>query len=45
MGFKVCISSPYSFAGAAIEYAFAYLKAVDLNEEGLKVSKKVSILS
>ena len=40
LGFKVCISSPYSYSGAPIEYAFAFLKAVDLNPQSLKVGKR-----
>ena len=40
LGFKVCVSAPYSFASAPIEYAFAFLKAVDLNPQGLKTGKR-----
>ena len=40
LGFKVCISAPYSYAGALIEYAFSQLKAVDLNPTGAKTGKK-----
>ena len=31
LGFRVCVSAPYSFAGAPIEYAFSFLKQVELN--------------
>ena len=40
LGFKVCISSPYSFAAASVEYANAFLKSVDLNPERLKTGKR-----
>ena len=33
-GFKVCVSSPYSFASSPIEYAFGMLKAVPLGVRG-----------
>ena len=40
LGFRVCISAPYSFAASPIEYAFSQLKAEDLNPRGLKTGKK-----
>ena len=40
LGFKVCISAPYSYASSPIEYAFGYFKSVDLNPERLKTGKK-----
>ena len=40
LGFRVCISAPYSFASAPIEYAFAQLKSVNLNPNGAKTGKK-----
>ena len=40
LGFRVCISAPYSFSGAAIELAFGYFKSVDLNPLRLKTGKK-----
>ena len=40
LGSKVCISSPYSFAAASVEYANAFLKSVDLNPDGLKTGKR-----
>ena len=40
LGFKVCISAPYSYATSPIEYAFGFFKSVDLNPSKLKVSKK-----
>ena len=40
LGFKVCVSAPYSFSGAAIEFAFSLLKSKDLNPSKLKTGKK-----
>ena len=40
LGFRVCVSAPYSYAGAPIEYAFSLLKLVDLNPQGKKTGKK-----
>ena len=40
MGFTVCISAPYSYASAPIEYAFAFFKNSNLNADGLKTGKK-----
>ena len=40
LGFRVCISAPYSYASAPIEYAFARLKSVDLNPDRLKTGKR-----
>ena len=40
LGFNVCISGPYSFASAPIEYCFGAFKSVALNPRGLKTGKK-----
>ena len=40
LGFKICISAPYSFASAPIEYAFARLKSTDLNPRSIKTGKR-----
>lgn len=40
LGFRVCISAPYSYASSPIEYAFGYFKSVDLNPSKLKTGKK-----
>ena len=40
LGFRVCVSAPYSFASAPIEYIFGFFKAVNLNPDGLKTGKK-----
>ena len=40
LGFRVVISSPYSFGAACIEYAFGFLKSVDLNEANIASGKR-----
>jgi len=40
LGFRVIISSPYSFAAAPVEYAFAFFKAVNNNPKSIRTSKK-----
>ena len=40
LGFRVCISAPYSYASSPIEYAFGFFKSVDLNPSKLKTGKK-----
>ena len=40
LGFRACISAPYSYASAPIEYAFGFFKSVDLNPRRLKTGKK-----
>ena len=40
LGFRVCISAPYSYSGAPVELAFAFLKDRDLNPSRLKTGKK-----
>lgn len=40
LGFKVCISAPYSYAAAPIEYAFGFFKSVNLNPNRLKTGKR-----
>ena len=44
LGFRACISAPYSYASAPIELAFGFLKAVDLNPGKVKTSKSKSNL-
>lgn len=40
LGLKVCISAPYSYASAPIEYAFAYFKNTNLNPDRRKTGKR-----
>ena len=40
LGFNICVSAPYSFASAPVEYSFAYLKSKDLNPSGIKTGKR-----
>ena len=40
LGFQACISAPYSYSTAPIEYAFGFLKSIDLNPKRLKTGKK-----
>ena len=40
LGFRVCVSAPYSYASAPVEYAFAFLKDTDLNPNRLKTGKR-----
>ena len=40
LGFRVCVSAPYSYATAPVELAFAFLKDRDLNPGRLKTGKK-----
>ena len=40
LGFRVCISAPYSYSAAPVEYAFAAFKSKDLNPGFLKTGKK-----
>lgn len=40
LGIKVCVSAPYSYAGAPVEYAFALFKSVELNPDSLKTGKR-----
>ena len=43
LGFRVCVSAPYSYSSAPIELAFAFLKNQDLNPNSIPCGKKVSI--
>ena len=40
LGFRVCVSAPYSYSSAPIEYAFCFLKSVDLNPGNIKTGKR-----
>ena len=40
LGFRVCVSAPYSYSGAPVELAFAFIKDRDLNPDGLKTGKR-----
>ena len=40
LGFRICISAPYSFAAASVEYANAFLKSVDLNPDRMRSGKR-----
>ena len=40
VGFRVCISSPYSYSSTSIEYCFGFLKNKSLNPDGLKMGKR-----
>ena len=40
LGFRVCVSAPYSYAAAPIEYVFAFIKDGDLNPDRLKTGKR-----
>ena len=40
LGINVCVSAPYSYASAPIEYAFGFLKSVDLNPDRLSTGKR-----
>ena len=44
LGVPFCISSPYSYDGAAAELVFAMLKSGDLNPGGMPLSKSKSSL-
>ena len=40
LGFKVCVSSPYSYSSTCIEYCFAILKSVDINVDRRPTGKR-----
>ncbi len=40
LGIQVCISAPYSYAAAPIEYAFAQFKTGDLNPQRKPTGKR-----
>ena len=40
LGFRVCISAPYSYSAAPIELAFSKLKSDDINPGRLPTGKK-----
>ena len=40
LGFRLCISSPYSFLSAPIEYAFGFFKSVCIIPSDVKTGKK-----
>ena len=40
LGFRVCVSAPYSYSAAPIELAFAFVKDRDLNPGRLKTGKR-----
>jgi len=40
LGFRVCVSAPYSYSAAPIELAFAFLKATNLNPRQLNLGKR-----
>ena len=37
---KFCVSSPYSYAAAAAEYAFGFFKAADIGSKRLGTGKR-----
>jgi len=40
LGFKICVSAPYSYLAAPIELLFGHLKQTDLNPSNMKTGKR-----